>query len=233
MSDLDPEGGGATKPTAELQESVVTFLPDLAELTPGRTGNLSVRADEMVAITPSGVPYEEIEPGAIPVLSVDGDRIAGSLEPSSETPMHLGIYRSLEVGAIVHVHSPWATTLAVLGEELPPVHYMLAAAGGAVPLAPYAPFGTTELAENAVSAMEEAGTTACLLANHGLIAGGSDVADALETAIAVESTARVYVQASSVGDPVEVSTDEFQDAVARFESYGQSDTATRNGTDPQ
>ncbi len=223
MSDPDwePERTGSA---SELQESVVGGLPELVELTPGRTGNLSARAGETVAITPSGVHYDEIETTDVPVLSIDGDQIGSELVPSSETPMHLGIYRSLDVGAIVHVHSSWATTLAVLGEELPPVHYMLAAAGGTVPVAPYAPFGTTELAENAVTAMEEAGTTACLLANHGLVAGGTDLTDAIETAIAVESTARVFLQAQSVGEPVELSTEEFEVAMKQFETYGQRES---------
>lgn len=230
MSDPDPS---RTSPTSsdDLRAAVVMGVSNLAALTPGRTGNLSVRSGETVAITPSGVPYSEIEPADVPLVSIDGDRRAGSREPSSEVAMHLRMYRSLAVEAIVHVHSPWATTLAVLGEELPPVHYMLAAAGGTVPVAPYAPFGSTELAEKAVSAMEGAETTACLLANHGLVAGGSDVDDALETAIAVESTARLYAQARSIGDPVELSESEIEAAVAQFENYGQSESAHRPGTD--
>ncbi|MDZ7850891.1 MAG: class II aldolase/adducin family protein [Halodesulfurarchaeum sp.] len=230
MSDSDPDRA-APHSAAELRAAVVSGLPDLAELTPGRTGNLSVRSGATIAVTPSGVPYSEIEPSDVPLLTIDGDRQAGALEPSSETPMHLGIYRSLAVGSIVHVHSPWATTLAVLGEELPPVHYLLAAAGGTVPVAPYAPFGSTELAGNAVTAMEAAGTTACLLANHGLIAGGTDIDDALETAIAVESTAQMFLQAASVGDPVELTDREMEEAMKRFETYGQSESTPQHGTD--
>jgi L-fuculose-phosphate aldolase len=206
---------------SELRTAVAAGVPEIAALTPGRTGNLSARSGDQVAITPSGVPYEEIQPGAVPVLSLDGDPIAGDLAPSSEAPMHLGIYRALDVGAVAHVHSPWATTLAVLGEDLPPVHYMAAAAGGPVPVAPYEPFGTVELAETVVSTMESAGTTACILANHGLVAGGEDVQDAIETAVAVESTAQVYLQAQAVGEPVELTSAQFEGAVAQFDSYGQ------------
>ncbi len=107
--------------------------------------------------------------------------------------MHRGIYRRLEAGAVVHVHSPWVTTLAVLGRPLPPVHYMLALAGGTVPVAEYATYGIAELAANAVEAMAAADATACILANHGLVAytDAPDPAAALETAVAVESVARV------------------------------------------
>jgi L-fuculose-phosphate aldolase len=218
-SDGDPD---PAKSTSELRTTVATSLDELAAMTPGRTGNLSARTGDRVAITPSGISYEAVDPPDVPVLSIDGEQVAGDLEPSSEAPMHLGIYRTFDVNAIVHAHSPWATTLAVLGEPLPPVHYMLAAAGGPVPVAPYAPFGTVELADYAVSAMERAGTTACILANHGLIAGGSDVEDAIETAIAVESTARVYLQARAVGDAVELTGAEMEAAMAQFETYGQN-----------
>lgn len=220
----------------ELRETVAGGMDALAALTPGRTGNLSARSGDAVAITPTGVQYAEIEPEDVPVVDETGDRIAGDLEPSSEVPMHLGIFRSLDVGAIAHVHSPWATTLAVLKEPLPPVHYMLALAGGAVPVAEYATYGTPELAENAAASMAEAETTACILANHGLVAAGEDVADALETAEAVESTARVYLQARSVGEPVELDGEAMDAVTRRFVTYGQDETdpdnkSSRHGTD--
>ena len=205
----------------ELREAVHAVLPEIADLTPGRTGNVSYRSEDRVAITPSGIPYSDIEVSDIPILSLAGEKLHGEPAPSSETPMHLGIYQALDVQALVHVHAPWATTMAVLGAEVPPVHYMLAAAGGTVPVAPYAPFGTEELADTAVSTMTEAGTTACILANHGLIAGGDDVADAMDTARAVESTARVYLQARAVGEPVELTESELSEAIEGFESYGQ------------
>jgi L-fuculose-phosphate aldolase len=203
------------------REAVVRGLPTIAALTPGRSGNLSVRDGDRVAITPSGVPYGEIEPADVPVLTIDGTRLHGDLEPSSEVPMHLGIYRELDVGAIAHVHSPWATTLAVLREPLPTVHYMLALAGGEVPVAPYATYGTEALAQNAVDAMSEQDTTACLLANHGLVATGTDVESALETLQAVESTARVYLQARSVGEPAPLGEVAMEAVYDQLESYGQ------------
>lgn len=207
--------------TDDLRAAVADGVSKIAEMTPGRTGNLSARGGDQVAITPTGVPYEEISPGDVPILELDGEQVEGDLEPSSEVPMHLGIYRSFEAGAIAHVHSPWVTTLAVLHEPVPPVHYMLAAAGGEVPVAEYAPYGTEELAANAVDAMTRADTTACVLANHGLVAAGANVEEALETAEAVESTARVYLQARSVGVPVPLDEEVMDDVSSRFESYGQ------------
>lgn len=204
-----------------LREAVAEGARDLATMTPGRTGNLSVLSEQEVAITPTGVPYDEIEPGDVPVLAMDGAQVAGDMEPSSEVPMHLELYRSIDLQALVHTHSPWSTTLGVLNESLPPVHYMVALAGGEVPVAEYAPYGTEELAENVVDAMDRADTSAAILANHGLVAGGSDVAEALETAEAVESTARLYLQARAVGEPVELSEDQISAVSRRFDSYGQ------------
>lgn len=192
----------------------------LAELTPGRTGNLSVRRDRRLAITPSGVPYDEIGPGDVPVVSLDGKRLAGSFAPSSETPMHRRIYERFEPGAIVHSHSPWSTTLAVLGESLPPVHYMIALAGETVPVAAYATYGTEALADNAVEAMEDAESRACLLENHGLVATGADADDAIETAVAVESVAQVYCRARAIGEPQELSSGDIEAAARKFEAYG-------------
>lgn len=163
---------------------------DLEALTPGRSGNLSLRRDERIAITPTGIPYSELTADDVSVVSLAGEHHAGA-EPSSETPMHRAIYRARDAGSIAHTHSPWATTLAALRESLPPIHYDLARVGGSVPVAEYATYGTEALAENAVAALESADTSACLLANHGLVVTGSNVGEALENTRAVEFTARV------------------------------------------
>ena len=205
---------------APERETVAEHARRLAELTPGRTGNLSVRRDDRVAITPSGVPYDEIGAGDVPIVSLDGAVLWGEIAPSSETPMHRRIYDRFEPGAIVHTHSSWATTLATLGEPLPPVHYMIALAGETVPVAPYATYGTEQLADNAVEAMEEADSRACLLANHGLVATGEDVAGAIETAVAVESVAEVYCRARTIGEPRELSSNDIEAAARKFEEYG-------------
>jgi len=203
------------------RQEVADRARDLEELTPGRTGNLSVRRGDRLAVTPSGVSYDEIEAADVPVVSLEGTVLWGELTPSSETPMHCGIYDRFAVGAIAHVHSPWATTLAVLGEPLPAVHYMLALAGGAVPVAEYATYGTEALAANVVEAMTDADTEACLLANHGLVACGEDGADAVETAVAVESVAQVYCQGRAIGTPVELSAEQMADVSKKLEQYGQ------------
>jgi L-fuculose-phosphate aldolase len=210
------------RPLAQERQTVVDTLPALARLTPGRTGNLSVRRGERFAITPTGVPYDDITVADVPVLTLDGEQVAGDAAPSSETPMHRGIYEGIAVGAIAHTHSPFATTLAVLSEEIPPVHYMLALAGPRVPVAPYATYGTEELAEHAFKAMHDAGSEATLLANHGLVAAGDDAAAAVETAEAVESVAQLYCQARAIGaEPTELSRDEIRRVAEKFEGYGQ------------
>lgn len=204
------------------RRDVARWTPELAGMTPGRTGNLSVRAGATVAITPTGVDYREVDAEDVAVVSVDGEHVAGP-SPSSETPMHCAVYEALGVGAVVHTHSPWATTLAVLGEPVPLVHYMLALAGPRVPVADYATYGTAELAENAVDAMEDADARACLLANHGLLAAGPDAETAFEVARAVETTARLYCQASAtgIGEPTRLTDEEIEAAAAKFETYGQ------------
>ncbi|WP_115864770.1 class II aldolase/adducin family protein [Halorussus litoreus] len=205
------------------RRAVATRASDLISLTPGRTGNLSVRRDDRFAVTPTGVAYDRIEAPDVPVVSLAGEQVAGAAAPSSETPMHTAIYREFEPGAIVHTHSPWASTLAILHEPIPPVHYMLALAGTTVPVADYATYGTEALAENAVEAMREADAEACLLANHGLLVTGEDADAALETAVNVEYTARIYCQARALGTPVELSAEEMGEVAEKFESYGQDD----------
>ncbi|GAB6862198.1 class II aldolase/adducin family protein [Haloplanus litoreus] len=202
------------------RRTVVDRVADLARLTPGRTGNLSVRSDEYVAITPSGQPYDTITVADVPVVTVDGDRVAGEGTPSSELPMHRALYGAFDAGAVAHTHSPWATTLAVCREALPPVHYMLALAGGRVPVADYATYGSEELGENVVAAMAGAESTACLLANHGLVAVGDDVADAMETVVAVESVAQVYCQACTVGTPEPLPEAELARVERKLAAYG-------------
>lgn len=194
---------------------------DLAARTPGRSGNLSVRDGDRFAVTPTGVPYTDLEPGDVPVVTLDGESVSEPLAPSSETPMHAAIYRGLDAGAVVHGHPPWATTLAALRQPVPPVHYVLARAGGRVPVAEYGTYGSDELAGSVVRAMAAADTTACLLANHGLVAVGADIDDAFETFDAVEFTARVFAQAAAIGEPAELPADELDRVAAQFESYGQ------------
>lgn len=209
----------------EERHTVATQVASLQRLTPGRTGNLSVRRGDSVAITPSGARYDQIGPEDVPIVSLDGRHLAGELPPSSETPMHRHIYRRFDTGAIVHVHSPWATTLAVLREPLPPVHYMLALAGERVPVAAYATYGTEALAEHAVEAMADADSDACFLANHGLVTTAADADTAIEIARTVESVARVYCQARAFGTPEELPPAELERTARKLREYGPDEDA--------
>ncbi|MFA9502514.1 class II aldolase/adducin family protein [Natrinema sp. H-ect1] len=207
------------------RRAVVESAPELAELTPGRTGNLSVRDGERgdaFAVTPTGVPYDGFGVEDVPVVGTDSEVRDGRMAPSSEVPMHAAIYRREDVGAIVHTHSPWATTLAVAREPLPPIHYMIVAVGKRVPVAEYAPYGTDELAANIVRAMDEAEATATLVENHGLVVTASDIETALENTHHVESLARLYLQTRAAGlEPTTLSDAQLETVLEQFESYGQ------------
>ncbi|MFP3944819.1 MAG: class II aldolase/adducin family protein, partial [Alphaproteobacteria bacterium] len=187
-----------------------------SRLTAGTSGNVSVRTKKGMLITPSGVPYEALKPKSIVAVSADG-QARGALRPSSEWRFHLGIYAAHpEANAIVHTHSDYATALACTGRGIPAFHYMVAVAGGRdIPCAPYATFGTEELAENAVRVLEE--RRACLLANHGQIALGETPAAALKLAEEVEALARHYVFALSIGDVAVLDDAEMDRVLERFE----------------
>jgi L-fuculose-phosphate aldolase len=206
----------------EARAAVATAALRLFEggLLRGTAGNLSARSGGMVAVTPSGVDYRRLDPGSVPVVELDGRQVEGGLAPSSELPLHLAVYRARpDVGAVVHTHSRFATTFAVLGEELPAVHYLLAHAGRRVRVAPYATFGSGELADACVAAL--AGDRAVLLANHGVVAVGEELERALLAAEAVEEVAELCWRARCLGTPV-VLPDAEMDRVARaFEGYGR------------
>ncbi len=204
------------------RQQVVDHAHELATLTPGRTGNLSVREGDAFAITPTGVPYDSFDTTDVPVVGVDGDQRDGEMAPSSEVPMHSAIYAREDVGAIVHTHSPWSTTLAIANEPLPPIHYMIVAVGKSVPVATYAPYGTDALAEHIVMAMRDADTTACFIENHGLVVTAPDLETALENTVHVESLARIYLEARAAGlEPQTLSDDQLEVVLEKFESYGQ------------
>lgn len=191
------------------------------DLTEGTGGNVSIRDGDLVAINPSGVPYEDITPETVPLTTVDGDQVAGELAVSSETPMHTAIYRNRdEVGAVVHTHSPYASTFASLDEPVPPSHYLVAFIGDQIPVAGYAPPGTEELGRLAVDALGD-DYNACLLKYHGVIATGEDAAAAFETALMVEYCARIHYQARSLGEPSLLDDAEIDTLLERFADYGQ------------
>jgi L-fuculose-phosphate aldolase len=195
-----------------------------------RAGNVSVRCARGgvpgLLITPTGVAYDQLAPDGLVFLRLTDGRAQGRLAPSSEWRFHLDILRQRpEFGAIVHTHSPSATALACHGRGLPPFHYMVAVAGGAdVRCAPYAPFGTQQLSDLAVTALED--RRACLLAHHGVIACGSTLDAALALAVEIEHLACIYLQACTLGEPAHLTTQEMADAIVRFASYGQPQQAT-------
>lgn len=191
-------------------------------LNQGTSGNISARLDDRMLITPSGVPYDQLQPGDLASMALDGEYGSweGPLQPSSEWRFHLDITRARpEVGAIVHAHSTYATTLACARKEIPACHYMIAASGGhTIRCADYATYGTRELSEAALRALE--GRTCCLLANHGMIATGATLDRAMWLAVELETIARQYYLTLAVGGPVILPEEEIRRVVERFKSYG-------------
>ena len=194
-------------------------------LVPTTSGNVSARTPEgNVLITPSGLPYDVLESEDIVLVSLDGEALEGTLEPSSEVPMHTGLYRSKpHVGGVVHTHAPYATALSCLGLEIPPVHYLLAALSeeGRVPLAPYATYGTEELAGYASNALGDSHSV-CLLQNHGTIAVGETVGQAYAMTEILEEMAEIYYRTKLAGEPILLSPDDVADTRAKIVSYGQT-----------
>jgi L-fuculose-phosphate aldolase len=194
-------------------------------LVRGTSGNVSIRRAEAVAVSPTGVPYTELTPAAVPVLGLDGHPLHGrpldgELAPTSELALHLAVYRARpDVAAIVHTHSMFATVFAVLGEPIPPVHYLLARAGGSVPLAPYARYGTVELAEACVRARADG--PAVSLAQHGVVTVGADLAAAMAAAEAVEYVAELAWRARLAGEPRILDAEQLAAAAEAFRGYGQ------------
>lgn len=193
-------------------------------LNQGTSGNISARCGEVMLISPSGVPYGEMEPEDVVAMPLEGEygsyRAKGDNIPSSEWRFHLDIMRARpEVGAIVHTHSTYATTLAICRKEIPACHYMIAAAGGpTVRCADYATYGTKELSEHAIKALE--GRTCCLLANHGMIATGPTLEKAKWLAVELETIAKQYYLSLCIGGPVLLSDAEIEHVKERFKSYG-------------
>jgi L-fuculose-phosphate aldolase len=189
-------------------------------LNRGTSGNVGVRCGERMLVTPSGVPARRLAPEGMVLLSAAGD-VVGAGRPSSEWRFHRDILLARpDVNAVVHVHSPFATTLACLGLEIPPFHYMIAAAGGTtIRCAPYALFGTQELSDHALAALHD--RRACLLANHGMIAAGRDLDDALALCIEVESLCEQYWRARQIAEPRHLSDAQMAEVMERFRTYGQ------------
>lgn len=187
-------------------------------LNQGRSGNVSVRSGDGLLITASGAHFDSITGDDVVFCDLQGGW-EGTRKPSSELSFHAAIYRERpDAGAVVHVHSPWATSLACMHCHIPAYHYMIAVAGGVdIPCVPYATFGSEALAEHVTMGLRE--RDACLLANHGQIAVGSSADSALELAAEVENLARGYAQILAMGEPVLLDDREMGEVLVKFRSY--------------
>jgi L-fuculose-phosphate aldolase len=188
----------------------------------GSAGNISVRAGDDVLITPSGIPYRDLEAADICVLGTDGSQRGGTTEPSSETPMHLAVYAATRAGAVVHTHSPEVIALSTVCDELPAIHYAIGGLGGPVRVAGYTRFGSEGLAEAAVAALH--GRSAAILQNHGAICYGATLAQAYDRALLLEWLAQVHRLACSRGEPRILTDAELGEATAelRRRRYGEA-----------
>ncbi|WP_426754874.1 class II aldolase/adducin family protein [Myxococcus sp. Y35] len=191
-----------------------------SSLNQGTSGNLSVRVEGGFLLTPTGMDYDTLVPEDLVFMRLDGSH-EGRRSPSSEWQLHRDILAARpEVGAVLHAHSMFCTTLACLHRDIPAFHYMVSAAGGTdVRCAPYATFGTPELARNVLAALE--GRKACLMANHGMVAVGRDLAAAFKLAVEVETLAAMYWRALQVGEPVLLDGAEMARVLEKFKTYGQ------------
>jgi L-fuculose-phosphate aldolase len=204
-----------------LREQLLTVSRRLSELglNRGTSGNASVRDGDGFLVTPSGMTVEEMTPRDMVWMSFDG-KAQGGRQPSSEWRFHRDILQARpEVGAVIHTHATFATTLACLHREIPPFHYMIAVAGGdTIRCAPYALFGSQALSDAALSALQD--RKACLLANHGMIAVGRDLDQALSVAVEVETLCEQYWRALQAGEPQLLSDAQMAEVMEQFKGYG-------------
>jgi L-fuculose-phosphate aldolase len=212
----DVDEGDLRRRMAEVMKAM-----DARGLNRGTSGNVSVRCGEAMLVTPSGVPASALAPDQMVLVQADGSTAADALKPSSEWRMHQQIlHRRPDAGAVVHCHSRHATILACAGRPIPALHYMVAVSGGSsVPVAPYATFGSAELAEAVVEALD--GRYAALMANHGQIAVAPRLERALAIAEEVEEQAAVYWGTLAIGGPTLLDDAEMQVVLQRFRTYGQ------------
>ncbi len=207
---------------ANLRQDVIETaraLPKLG-LTKGTSGNVSARTKDGFLITPSGTPYEDLTEDKIVALDLNGC-YRGNILPSSEWRMHLDFYLGKPAcGAVVHCHSPRATALSCHRKDIPAFHYMVALAGGGrIECARYESFGTRALSDAMIEALGD--RNACLLANHGQIAGGPNLKKALSVAEGVEDLADQYLSSLALGEPIILDETEMTEILRKFKSYGK------------
>jgi L-fuculose-phosphate aldolase len=220
-------------PTLERErEQVAAACRRLAAegLVVGTAGNVSARDGDRVAISATGAVLADAATEHVTVVDMDGRVVDGQLAPTSELDLHLGVYRRYDAGAVVHTHAPMATALScVLDGELPCVHYQMLLLGGPVRVAPYATFGTPELAETVLDALD--GRTAALMANHGAITHGASLESAVELSLLLEWACTVYWRAATLGTPRTLDEGERQAVVeaALERGYGKTRPAEEAG----
>jgi L-fuculose-phosphate aldolase len=209
----------------ELRAAVIDCARRMVSdgLALGTSGNVSARAGDEIVITPSGRQPQTLRPGELCVVGLDGSPVELPLRPSSELPMHLAAYQRTGAGAVVHTHSMFATAVANVCTELPPIHYMIGFLGGPVRVVEYATFGTRELAEGLGAAL--AGRHAALLCNHGAVTVGADLGQAYERARLLEWLAELYWRSSQLGSPRLLSAAELDAFGAQVStlSYGSNE----------
>jgi L-fuculose-phosphate aldolase len=221
--DTDHDGPREPGEHRAHREQLVSYCIRLLEdgLAVGSAGNISVRADDTVLITPSGIPYRDLGADDICPIGLDAALISGTTEPSSETPMHLAVYAATRAQAVVHTHSPEIIALSSVCDELPAIHYAIVGLGGPVRVAPYTRFGSGDLAQAAVAALE--GRSAAILQNHGAITYGTTLAEAYDRALLLEWLAHVHRLACSRGKPRILTEAELGEVAAemRRRRYGE------------
>ncbi len=191
-------------------------------LVVGTAGNVSMRAGEHVVVTPTGGVFGHMRAEEMAVVDRSGALVDGPLAPTSELALHLLLYDRLDAGAVVHTHAPYATALSCVVDEVPAVHYSMLMFGGSLKVAPYATFGTEELAHNVEQAL--AGRTACLMQNHGHVGYGHDLDTAVETTLLVEWACTVYWRARALGQPAALSDEQLQDVATQAMRLGYGQT---------
>lgn len=208
----------------EIRKSIISYclLMNKLGINQGTSGNISVRYGDGLLITPTSIPYDQIEVEDIVYLNPDGKPV-GRKRPSSEWRFHCDIMRERrDVNAIVHAHPTYCTVLSIMHKPIPPIHYMVAVAGGHdIRCAPYAIFGSAELSKNAVEALRE--RRACLLAHHGMIAVGSTLEKAMWLSVEVETLAKQYHGCLQLGEPPLLSVEQINEVSAKMSGYGHAE----------
>jgi L-fuculose-phosphate aldolase len=205
---------------ADEREAVAGASRHLAEtgLVIGTAGNISARREDLIAVTPTGADLATVTAEMVTVIDLDGEIVDGELAPTSEVPLHTGIYAATPALAITHAHAMASTALSCCHDELPPLHYSCLGLGGAPRTAPYATFGSKELADNVIKALE--GRNAAMMQNHGSIAYGSTMDQAVERLELLEWLAELYWRASSMGTPRVLTDKDFEAVIMQAISGG-------------